>query len=151
MYNVTQTFVRLSNRVPGVLYRPEAETDRSRIAVLVMHSDEDYLDCPTGKELASRGFVVLCANVMVKEGLFFDQSDKMRAVKENFDIGRQRNRLIDEPKLTVFGEILLRYDDAVHAGFFCLRNCAVDSLTVGCSGDIACIDVFWHFVRSFAF
>lgn len=81
MYNVTQTFVRLSNRVPGVLYCPEVETDRSRIAVLAMHSDEDYLDCPTGQELAARGFVVLCANVMVKEGLFFDQSDKMRAVK----------------------------------------------------------------------
>lgn len=81
MYSVTQTFVRLGNRVPGVLYRPEGESDRSRIAVLVMHSDEDYLDCPTGEELAKRGFVVLCANVMLKEGLFFDQSEKMKAVK----------------------------------------------------------------------
>ena len=81
MYNITQTFVRLERRVPGVLYRPEQETGQSRIAVLVMHSDEDYLDSPTGEELAKRGFQVLCANVMVKEGLFFNQSDKMKAVK----------------------------------------------------------------------
>lgn len=81
MYNITQTFIRLGNRVPGVLYRPEGGSNLSRIAVLVMHSDEDYLDCPTGPELAKRGFTVLCANVMVKEGLFFNQPDKMKAVK----------------------------------------------------------------------
>lgn len=80
-YRVTQTFVRLAERVPGVLYGPEDGSDRSRIAVLVMHSDEDYLTCPTGEELAKRGFMVLCANVMVKEGLFFDQPQKMKAVK----------------------------------------------------------------------
>jgi len=45
-----------------------------------MHSDEDYLTCPTGPELASRGFTVLCANVMVKEGLFFSQIEKMSCV-----------------------------------------------------------------------
>ena len=54
---------------------------KEKTAVLVMHSDEDYLDFDTGPELAKRGFVTLCANVMVKEGLFFDQSDKMQAVK----------------------------------------------------------------------
>ena len=81
MYNVTQSFVRLAPRVPGVLYRPDRESGQSRIAVLVMHSDEDYLDCPTGEELAKRGFQVLCANVMLKEGISFDQPEKMKAVK----------------------------------------------------------------------
>lgn len=81
MYSVSKTFVRLSTRVPGVLYRPEGGSPRERIAVLVMHSDEDYLDCPTGQQLAMRGFVVLCANVMVKEGVFFHQSQKLEAVK----------------------------------------------------------------------
>lgn len=81
MYHITETFVRLIDRVPGVLYRPDGESDLSRIAVLVMHSDEDYLDCPTGPELARRGFTALCANVMLKEGCFFHQPAKMAAVK----------------------------------------------------------------------
>lgn len=76
--NVSASFLRLTRRVPGILYVPEA---KEKTAVLVMHSDEDYLDFDTGPELAKRGFVTLCANVMVKEGLFFDQSDKMQAVK----------------------------------------------------------------------
>ena len=80
-YETNQTFVRLDRRVPGVLYRPKDASIRSGIAVLVMHSDEDYLTCPTGEELAKRGFAVLCANVMVKEGLFFHQPEKMNAVK----------------------------------------------------------------------
>lgn len=75
---ISTSFLRLTRRVPGVLYEPEK---REKTAVLVMHSDEDYLDFDTGPELAKRGFVTLCANVMVKEGLFFDQSDKMQAVK----------------------------------------------------------------------
>lgn len=79
--NVKTTFLRLDRRVPGVLYQPEQTCPQSRIAVVVMHSDEDYLDSPTGEELAKRGFVVLCANVMVKEGLFFHQFEKMKAVK----------------------------------------------------------------------
>ena len=76
--NVSASFLRLTRRVPGILYVPET---KEKTAVLVMHSDEDYLDFDTGPELAKRGFVTLCANVMVKEGLFFDQSDKMQAVK----------------------------------------------------------------------
>lgn len=100
MYNTTQSFVRLSNRVPGVLYQPEGASPRSRIAVLVMHSDEDYLDCPTGPELAKRGFTVLCANVMVKEGLFFHQSKKMEAVKAAVQYLRDRS---DVDKIILMG------------------------------------------------
>lgn len=100
MYNTTQTFVRLSNRVPGVLYQPEGTSPRSRIAVLVMHSDEDYLDCPTGPELAKRGFTVLCANVMVKEGLFFHQNKKMEAVKAAVQYLRNRS---DVDKIILMG------------------------------------------------
>lgn len=80
-YEVKATFLRVTNRVPGVLYEPVGRDAEKLTSVLVMHSDEDYLDCPTGPELAGRGFRVLCANVMVKEGLFFSQSDKMQAVK----------------------------------------------------------------------
>ena len=79
--NVKATFLRVTRRVPGVLYEPVGRDEECLNTILVMHSDEDYLDVPTGEQLAKRGFRVLCANVMVKEGLFFTQVDKMRAVK----------------------------------------------------------------------
>ena len=78
---VKETFLQLGKRIPGVLYEPCAESGRNRVCVLVMHSDEDYLTCPTGRELAGRGYRVLCANVMMKEGMFFHQPQKMHAVK----------------------------------------------------------------------
>ena len=78
---IKETFVRIARRVPGVVYAPAEEVQTLRTAVLVMHSDEDYLTCPTGAELSRRGCVVLCANVMNKEGVFFSQAEKMHAVK----------------------------------------------------------------------
>jgi hypothetical protein len=81
MCNIKETFVRVARRVPGVWYEPEGQEGIPLTTVLVMHSDEDYLTCPTGPELARRGFRVLCANVMCKEGKFFSQIDKMQAVK----------------------------------------------------------------------
>lgn len=87
--DVTTRFVPLAERIPGVMYEPAGE--KSTTAVLVMHSDEDYLTCPTGPELAKRGFPVLCANVMSKEGVFFNQSEKMRAVKAAVLYLRQLN------------------------------------------------------------
>ena len=65
---VRTTFVRLGRRVPGVLYEPATASDKEDINVLVTHSDEDYMTFPTGPELAVRGYTVLCANVMNKEG-----------------------------------------------------------------------------------
>lgn len=73
-------YVALDKRVPGVLYEPADERKRIGINVLVMHSDEDYLDFPTGHELARRGFPVLCANVMQKEGTIYGLPEKMTAV-----------------------------------------------------------------------
>ena len=80
-YEVRSTFLRLMKWVPGVFYEPVGLDGECLDTVLVMHSDEDYLDAPTGEQLAKRGFRVLCANVMVKEGLFFTQVEKMKAVK----------------------------------------------------------------------
>lgn len=81
MEAVKTTFVDLGKRTPGVLYEPAGEHPKQRIAVLVMHSDEDYLTFPTGGELAKRGYTVLCANVMNKEGIVFSQVEKMQSVK----------------------------------------------------------------------
>jgi len=79
--------------VPGVFYEPVGR-DRDRLnTVRVMHSDEDYLDAPTGPQLAKRGFRVLCANVMVKEGLFFTQVKKMEAVKAAVEYLRGLDRV----------------------------------------------------------
>lgn len=80
-YEIQTTFVPIAERVPGVLYEPKGLDAKKLTTVLVMHSDEDYLTCPTGPELAKRGYRVLCANVMSKEGMFFSQIDKMQAVK----------------------------------------------------------------------
>lgn len=80
-YQIQTAFVPLAERVPGVLYEPKGLDEEKLTTVLVMHSDEDYLTCPTGPELAKRGYRVLCANVMSKEGMFFSQTDKMQAVK----------------------------------------------------------------------
>lgn len=80
-YEVKSTFLRLMKWVPGVFYEHAGLDGACLDTVLVMHSDEDYLDAPTGEQLAKRGFRVLCANVMVKEGLFFTQVEKMKAVR----------------------------------------------------------------------
>ncbi|MBQ8074734.1 MAG: alpha/beta hydrolase [Oscillospiraceae bacterium] len=79
-YTPKETFVRLGKRIPGVLYDPAERENDVLPAILVMHSDEDYLSCPTGPEMAKRGVRVLCANVMSKEGMFFSLPEKLSAV-----------------------------------------------------------------------
>lgn len=78
---IKTSFVNVAKRSPGVLYEPVQKSEKQRIAVLVMHSDEDYLLCPTGPELAKRGYTVLNANVMNKEGIIFSQIEKTQSVK----------------------------------------------------------------------
>ena len=78
---IKTSFVSVAKRSPGVLYEPAEKSEKQRIAVLVMHSDEDYLLCPTGPELAKRGYTVLNANVMNKEGIIFSQIEKTKSVK----------------------------------------------------------------------
>lgn len=88
--DVKTSYVRIGKRVPAVLYEPldtavfppEEEEVLRRVVVLVMHSDEDYLSCPTGEELAKRGFRVLCANPIVKEGIIFSQNEKLNNVHD---------------------------------------------------------------------
>ena len=92
-YEVRETFVRLGRRVPGVFYEPAEKGSRRLTTVLVMHSDEDYLTCPTGPELAKRGYRVLCANVPVKEGMFFSQIEKTQAVKSAVEYLRGLDRV----------------------------------------------------------
>jgi pimeloyl-ACP methyl ester carboxylesterase len=60
---IKESFIRLGLRIPSVLYEAEVLTEKSRIAIIVMHSDEDYLTFQFGPEMAKRGYRVLCANV----------------------------------------------------------------------------------------
>ena len=48
--------------VPSMLYEPVESGEKSQIAVLVIHSDEDFLAHSAGSGLAKRGYRVLCAN-----------------------------------------------------------------------------------------
>ena len=77
---IKTTFIEIARRTPGVLYEPTERHPKQRIAILVMHSDEDYLAFPTGPEMAERGYTALCANVMSKEGMMFSLADKMKSV-----------------------------------------------------------------------
>ena len=90
MNKIRNSFVRIADRVPGVLYEPVLPDSRQSVAVLVMHSDEDYLSFSTGPELASRGYTVLCANVAGKEGIVFTQIQKMKNVKAAVTFLRNR-------------------------------------------------------------
>jgi pimeloyl-ACP methyl ester carboxylesterase len=70
---VSREFVRLGPGVPAVLYAPGAPSDRSRIGILVMHSNADYLEFSACTELARRGFRVLCANNSLSKGATFQE------------------------------------------------------------------------------
>ena len=50
MENVKATFVGIAKRTPGVLYEPDRKNEKQRIAVLVMHSDEDYNTLPMDED-----------------------------------------------------------------------------------------------------
>lgn len=57
------SYALLNEEVNSVLYQPVTPGEKSRIGVLVMHSNENYLTFSAGSELAKRGYRVLCANV----------------------------------------------------------------------------------------
>jgi len=92
-YAVRETFLRVGRRAPALMYEPEGLDGEKLTTVLVMHSDEDYLTCPTGPELARHGFRVMCANVPVKEGLFFSQNDKYATVQAAIENLRARENV----------------------------------------------------------
>lgn len=62
-YEFKNHYIHLGHGKGAVLYEPLEKDERSRTAILVMHSDGDYygfIPCP---ELAKRGFTVMGANV----------------------------------------------------------------------------------------
>ncbi len=59
---IRNTFVRLGNGVPGLLYEPVTPGGRAEIGIFVMHAEGDYLQFSACAELSKRGYRVLCAN-----------------------------------------------------------------------------------------
>lgn len=80
--NYKSVYVPLPGRVPALLYGPDLLGRKSRIGMVMMHSDDSYLGFLPAPELASRGYHVLAAVVADdKESL----DDKMLNVKAAVD------------------------------------------------------------------
>lgn len=63
---IRDTFVTLGSGMRfmhTVLYEPVVPVEKSRVGIIVVHSDEDYSTFPIGGELAKRGYRTLCGQV----------------------------------------------------------------------------------------
>lgn len=61
-YGVVSEFHRIDRNVPLALYKPDKKADNSKIAILAMHPEADYLSFDLCIELAKRGFIAAGAN-----------------------------------------------------------------------------------------
>lgn len=80
--NYKIAFVPLPDRVPGLLYEPDLLGRKSKIGIVLMHSDESYLGFLPAPELAKRGYRVLTAVVADDKSTL---DDKMLDVKRAVD------------------------------------------------------------------
>jgi len=60
--SIKTTFVHLGNGEPGVLYEPRTPGSKAQVAVLAMHTANDFLTHSACTELSKRGYRVLCVN-----------------------------------------------------------------------------------------
>lgn len=65
---IRDSFVKLGRSQRGILYEPVIRTEKSRTAVVIVHSDDDYSTRPMGGELAKRGYVAFCGAVSDRLG-----------------------------------------------------------------------------------
>lgn len=115
--NVRSSFARIG-RSQAVLY--ENRTQKKPIAVLVMHSDSDYLTFSAGIELAERGYTVLCANTDAGKPLTM----KMTAVKDCVEYLRALDHV---EKVVLFGHsggatLMTAYQNVAETGGNSLRG-----------------------------
>lgn len=59
----TPVVVNGGAKTRGILYEPAAASKKSRVGVILLHSDEDYSDFPIAPALAERGFRCLAGQV----------------------------------------------------------------------------------------
>ena len=60
---IRDTFVKIGRHLKGILYEPVTPVENSCVAVVIVHSDDDYSTRPMGGELAKRGYVAFCGAV----------------------------------------------------------------------------------------
>jgi hypothetical protein len=60
---IRDTYVDLGFDMHGIMYEPILPTEKSRIGIIAIHSDDDYSTFPIGGELAKRGYRTLCGKV----------------------------------------------------------------------------------------
>ena len=64
---IRDTYVRIGtgfHSIHGMFYEPVVPVEKSRIGVVIIHSDDDYSIFPIGGELAKRGYRTLCGQVI---------------------------------------------------------------------------------------
>lgn len=89
--------------VIGGLYRPNTTTPRSRIAVYVMHAEQDYTSFIGCTELQKRGFTVFCANNKAsKSGYMSDLNFEDMMADVNTGLTWLRNQT-DIDKVVILG------------------------------------------------
>lgn len=59
---VKTIFVKTDKRIPCLIYEPPEKSEKSEIAVILMHSDDDYSDFIPAPELSKRGYPVFTAH-----------------------------------------------------------------------------------------
>ena len=60
---IKDTFIKIGRHLTGILYEPLTPVEKSKIAVVIVHSDDDYSTRPMGGELAKRGYTAFCGAV----------------------------------------------------------------------------------------
>lgn len=65
---IKDTYVKIGRQQRGILYEPMELAERKPIAIIFIHSDEDYSTRPAGRELAARGYTVFCGAVSDRMG-----------------------------------------------------------------------------------
>ncbi len=64
---IRDTYVRIGtgfHSMHSMFYEPVVPVEKSRIGVIIIHSDDDYSIFPIGGELAKRGYRTLCGQVI---------------------------------------------------------------------------------------
>lgn len=78
--------VRGRAKMHGVLYEPQERTEKSRIGIVLLHSDDDYSDFPIAAALAAQGYRCLAGQVSAPGGGF---GQKLLDVKRAAQILKQ--------------------------------------------------------------
>ncbi|GKZ16460.1 hypothetical protein AbraIFM66951_007144 [Aspergillus brasiliensis] len=89
--------------VLGGLYRPNTTTPHSRIAIYIMHAEQDYTSFVGCTELQKRGFTVFCANNEAsKSGYMSDINFEDMMLQANTGLAWLRNQT-DIDKVVILG------------------------------------------------